>query len=102
MKLIKHLAPILIIVLVGMSISATNYAASTTDKSTGYSHEGSALISNIRVIDGLGHAPVDAQDILVVAGSIAAIGNTGTIDAPDGVLTIDGAGMTAIDRKSVV
>jgi len=76
--------------LVGMSIATTSYAASNPDKSTGYLHEVSALISNIRVIDGLGHAPVDAQDILVVAGKIAAIGNTGTIDAPDGALTIDG------------
>jgi len=70
MKSIKSIVPIVIIMLVGIGIATTSYTASNPDKSTGYLHEGSALISNIRVIDELGHAPVDAQDTLVVAGKI--------------------------------
>jgi len=61
-----------------------------------YAHVGPALISNVRVIDGLGNAPVENQDILVVDGKIAAIADSGTLDAPDGAITIDGAGLTAM------
>ena len=68
----------------------------TADGQPRYAHEGSALISNVRVIDGLGNDAVEAQDILIVDGKIAGIGDTGSLVAPDGALTIDGAGMTAM------
>jgi imidazolonepropionase-like amidohydrolase len=61
-----------------------------------FAHDGPALISGVRVIDGLGNAPVESQDILVKDGKIAAIGPSGSLMAPDGALRIDGAGMTAM------
>ena len=61
-----------------------------------YSHTGRTFISDIRVIDGLGSDPKDHQDILVVDGQIAAVGPTGSLEAPEGALVIDGTGMTAM------
>ena len=61
-----------------------------------YAHDGPALISNVRVIDGLGNDPVEGQDILIVDGKFSGIGPTGSLDAPQGALTIDGAGMSAM------
>jgi len=54
------------------------------------------LIENIRVIDGLGNAPIDGQDILIADGKIAAIGPTGSLDTPWGVDTLDGSGLAAM------
>ncbi len=48
------------------------------------------------MIDGLGNAPRENQDIVVAGGKIAAIGPAGSIDAPKDALKIDGKGMTAI------
>ena len=62
----------------------------------GYSHTGDSLVSGVRLIDGLGNAPVENQDILIVDGKIAAIGPAGSIDAPADAMKIDGAGMTAM------
>ena len=62
----------------------------------GYSHTGDSLVSGVRLIDGLGNAPVENQDILIVDGKIAAIGPAGSIDAPANAMKIDGAGMTAM------
>ena len=62
----------------------------------GYSHTGDSLVSGVRLIDGLGNAPVENQDILIVDGKIAAIGPAGSIDAPADAMTIDGTGMTAM------
>lgn len=61
-----------------------------------YAHTGSTLISGIRVIDGLGNQPKDAQDILVVDGKIASIGPSGSVGSPDDALKIDGKDMTAM------
>ncbi len=61
-----------------------------------YSHTGPTLISNVTVIDGLGNAPVAAQDIAIVKGKIAAIGATGNVEPPEGALKIDGTGLTAM------
>ena len=61
-----------------------------------YTHTGPTLVVDVRVIDGLANAPVEAQDILVVDGRIAAVGPTGSLEAPEGALTIDGTGMTAM------
>ena len=72
--------------------AAGNLTASTPH----YAHEGPALITGVRVIDGLGNEPRERQDILVADGKIAAIGPTGTFDAPTGALQIDGTGMTAM------
>ncbi len=61
-----------------------------------YSHTGPTIISGIRVIDGLGNAPQENQDILVSGGKIASIGPSGSLDAPADAMRIDGAGMTAM------
>jgi imidazolonepropionase-like amidohydrolase len=61
-----------------------------------YSNTGSVLIVDVRVIDGLGNEPVEGRDILVVDGMIAAIGESGSLEAPDDVRAIDGTGMTAM------
>ncbi len=62
----------------------------------GYSHTGDTIISGVRVIDGLGNKPIENRDILIVDGKIAAIGAAGSLRAPDGALTIDGTGMSAM------
>ena len=61
-----------------------------------YSHTGSVLVSDIRVIDGLGNEPSEHQDIVVIDGKIRAIGPTGTLDVPSDALTIAGQGLTAM------
>ena len=61
-----------------------------------YAHTGTTLVADVRIIDGLGNEPVEAQDILVVDGKVAAVGATGSLKAPEGALTIDATGMTAM------
>jgi imidazolonepropionase-like amidohydrolase len=61
-----------------------------------YSHTGPTFITGVRLIDGLGNAPANNQDILILDGKIAAIGPSGSLDAPDDALKIDGEGMTAM------
>ncbi len=70
--------------------------ATRAQQAARYSYTGTTLISNIRVIDGLGSAPVENQGILVADGQIAEIGPAGSLTAPEGALEIDGAGMTAM------
>ena len=77
-------------------IVAASCSPTTADSAPRYEYEGPALISNVRVIDGLGNVPIDSQDILIVEGKIAAIGDTGSIEPPEGALTIDGEGMSAM------
>ena len=48
------------------------------------------------MIDGLGNAPVDNQDILIVDGAISEIGPGGSLEAPAGALRIDGRGLSAM------
>ena len=57
---------------------------------------GPTVISNVRVIDGLGNPPLENQDIVLANGKIDAIGPAGTLKLPAGALQIDGAGMTAM------
>ena len=61
-----------------------------------YSHTGPTIITGVRVIDGLGNAPVENQDIVLAGGKIAAIGRAGSLKAPSGAIEIDGEGMTAM------
>jgi hypothetical protein len=61
-----------------------------------YSHTGSVLVSDIRVIDGLGNEPSEHRDIVIIDGKIGAIGPTGTLDVPSDALTIAGQGLTAM------
>ena len=62
----------------------------------GYSHTGPTLISNVRIVDGLGNPVVEGRDILLSNGTIAAIGVTGSLSAPEGTLIIKGDGLTAM------
>ncbi len=69
---------------------------SRADETPRYAHEGPALISNVRIIDGLGNPAVENRDILIVDGKITAIAPGGTLEAPGGAVTIDGHGLTAM------
>ena len=90
----KHTPTILIIAAITLFVAT----ASTGLAADGprYAHTGPTLITDIRVINGLGYPPMEHQDILVVDGAIAAIRPTGSIEAPAGALKIDGSGMTAM------
>ena len=61
-----------------------------------YSHTGAAVITGVRVIDGLGGGPKENQDLVLVDGEIADIGRSGSLRVPEGALKIDGTGMTAL------
>jgi hypothetical protein len=61
-------------------------AACSAQDGPRYSHTGSALISDVRVIDGLGNAPRQHQDILVVDGRISSMGSTGSLNVPTDAL----------------
>jgi imidazolonepropionase-like amidohydrolase len=61
-----------------------------------FSHTGPTIITDVRVIDGLGGEPLENQDILLVDGKISAIEQTGALAVPADVLKIDGKGMSAI------
>lgn len=61
-----------------------------------YAHAGPTIITNVRVVDGLGGEPREKQDILLVDGKIKRIGPAGSFDAPKDALKIDGKGMTAM------
>jgi imidazolonepropionase-like amidohydrolase len=78
--------------LISATLSVTAYA----QDEPGYLHTGDTIITGIRIIDGLGNEPVESQDLLIVDGKIAAIGASGSIKAPSGVLEIDGTGHTAL------
>ena len=68
-----------------MSIAFAGGAASST---------GDVLIENIRVIDGKGNAPVEAQDVLVAKGKIARLADHGEFETAAEVKRMDGEGLT--------
>jgi hypothetical protein len=84
-----------IVAFVGILISVVATMAGAQEGPR-YSHTGPTLISGINVIDGLGNKPKKNQDILIDDGRIIAIGPSGSIDAPEGALLIDGSGMSAM------
>ena len=53
-------------------------------------------LTNVRVIDGTGAAPLDGQTLIVRDGRIAAMGRTGTVAIPVGAQTIDLAGKSVM------
>jgi hypothetical protein len=86
-----------ILIPLGLMVSvcaSTAYA----DADRGYSHTGNSFISGIRVIDGLGNKPSENQDIAIIDGKIAAIGPSGSLEAPPNALQVDGAGNARTDR----
>ncbi len=83
-------------ILVAITVSAFAATGQTVQSAPGYAHEGPTLISGVSIIDGLGNGPVADRDILLVNGKISAIGVAGSLDAPEGALVIDGAGLTAM------
>jgi len=70
--------------------------ASESPSGPRYAHEGPILITNVRIIDGLGTEPNDGQDLLISGGKITAIGPAGSLNAPDEIKTVDGTGLTAM------
>lgn len=65
-------------------------------KKPGYAWTGDALLQNIRVIDGLGNAPVEGRDVLIKDGVIAAVGRNGSLRVPADAKVIDGDGLTVM------
>ncbi len=53
-------------------------------------------LTNVRIIDGTGKAPVEGQTIIIENGRIKAIGATGSVKVPTGARTIDYAGNTVL------
>ena len=84
-------------VLVGAALCLLAFANAAWSKPQ-YAHTGLTLITNTRIIDGLGNAPVENRDILIRDGKIAAIGQTGStkVSMPKGSLRIDGTGLTVM------
>ena len=80
----------------GRGASESVAATSRAQEGPRYSYTGPTIISGVRVIDGLGNAPVENQDILVADGAILAIGPTGSLDVPSDAMRLDGADMTAL------
>lgn len=81
--------------ILGLFFFVTAFAANG-ETSPRYSHIGPVLISDVRVIDGLGTPPEQHRDILILEGRISRIGPTGSLDAPKDTLKVDGSGLTAI------
>jgi len=61
-----------------------------------YEWEGSTLLRNIRVIDGLGNRPQTGQDVLIANGKIQAVGKSGSLNVPTDARIIEGEGLTAM------
>lgn len=54
------------------------------------------VLTHARVIDGLGHAPLENQTLVLRDGKIAALGTDGSIAIPDGATVKDLAGKTVL------
>jgi imidazolonepropionase-like amidohydrolase len=54
------------------------------------------VLEHARVIDGLGHPPVEGQTLVIRVGRIAALGPDGTIPIPAGGLVVDLTGKTVL------
>jgi len=61
-----------------------------------YAWEDATLLRDIRVIDGMGNAPAEGQDVLVSEGKIVAVGPTGAVNVPRNARVIDGEGLTVL------
>ena len=82
-------------VLVGAALCLLTFANAAWSKPQ-YAHKGPTIITGVRVIDGLGNAPKENQDIVLTGGKISGMGPSGSLKAPKGALKIDGKGMTAM------
>ncbi|CAG9989496.1 unnamed protein product [Clonostachys byssicola] len=61
------------------------------------SHQAPILVlENVRVVDGMGNAPEEAQTIVIEDGKINALGATGSIPIPKDAKVISGAGKTVL------
>lgn len=61
------------------------------------SHQAPILVlENVRVIDGMGNAPEEAQTIVIEDGKIIALGATGSIPIPKDAKVISAAGKTVL------
>ena len=71
-------------------------ASELNPKEPGYAWEGSTLLKNIRVIDGMGNPTKAGQDLLITDGKIKDYGKTGSLRAPSDARVIDGDGLTVM------
>lgn len=74
-----------IVVFFCMSVALAGTEASST---------GDVLIENIRIIDGKGNAPSEAQDVLVAKGKIARVADHGEFETAAEVKRMDGESLT--------
>lgn len=81
--------------LASFSLLAVPLAAQTGDSTISVRAPVIAL-THARLIDGLGHAAVDDQAVIIRDGRIAAIGATATTAIPEGAKTIDLTGKTVL------
>src|SRR5262245_27825346 len=58
--------------------------------------ETSVILTNVRIVDGTGAAPVEARTIVIQDGKIASITPSGQAKVPAGARTIDLSGHTVI------
>ncbi len=83
--------------LVATSAPAQTYSQlGTAAKSYVAVSDAVVALTNVRIIDGTGRAPVEGQTIVVENGRIKAIGPAGSVTVPAGARTIDYAGHTVI------
>lgn len=55
-----------------------------------------SALTSVRVIDGTGADPLEDQTILISDGKIAAVGDNGTVDIPEGVEPLDLPGYSVL------
>ena len=91
-------AAALVAATVGVTSDAVAQRAKVAPSVRSYVAVDSAIIAltNVRVIDGTGAAPLDGQTLIVRNGRIAAMGRTGTIAVPAGAQTLDLAGKSVM------
>lgn len=86
MKSERHSHLIMALLVAAATVAVTTAAAARdfSDEVRAFIAEDAPviLIRDVRIVDGTGAAAIDGQDILLAGGRIAAIGATGTLDAP--------------------
>ena len=84
-------ALVVVVAAAGLPACGAPDLASVT-RETGQSEQ--TLFRNVRVFDGLN--VLHHWDVLISGHSIAAVGETGTLDAPNGAVHVDGVGRTLL------
>ncbi len=91
-------AAVLLAATVGVTSDAVAQRAKVAPSVRSYVAVDSAIVAltNVRVIDGTGAAPLEGQTLIVRDGRIAAMGRTGTIAIPAGAQALDLVGKSVM------